>query len=89
MIKKIITNYANVKIPNTSPAARTTQKNIHTMRIKDEIKFLYKKKQKLNKDLYNESSELEPETLQFSNSSKTPAFLSPHPALILQRWIQY
>jgi hypothetical protein len=30
-----------------------TQKKVHIIRIKDEIKFLYKKKQKLNKGLYN------------------------------------
>ena len=52
LIKKIVPNYANIKLPNTSPATRTTQKKIHTVRIKDEIRFLYKKKQKLNNDLY-------------------------------------
>ena len=50
--KKFIPNYANVKLLNTSPAAHITQKKVHIMRIKDEIKFLYKKKQKLNNDLY-------------------------------------
>ena len=30
-----------------------TQKEVHIIRIKDEIKFLRKKKQKLNRDLYN------------------------------------
>jgi len=50
--KKFIPNYANVKLLNTSPAAHITQKKVHIMRIKDEIKFLYKKKQKLNNYLY-------------------------------------
>ena len=52
LTKKFTPNYANVKLPNTSPAAHITQKRVHIMRIKDEIKFLYKKKQKLNNYLY-------------------------------------
>ena len=52
LIKEIVPNYANIKLPNTSPAAHTTQKKIRTVRIKDEIKLLYKKKQKLNNELY-------------------------------------
>jgi hypothetical protein len=52
LVKKITPAYANIKLPNTSPAACTTQKKIHVMRIKDELRFLYKKKQKLNNDLY-------------------------------------
>jgi len=39
--------------PYTSPASQMTQKEVHIIRIKDEIKFLRKKKQKLNRDLYN------------------------------------
>jgi hypothetical protein len=47
-------NYANkIKIPNTSPAATTTQRKAQIQRIKDELKFLYKKKQHLNTELYN------------------------------------
>jgi hypothetical protein len=38
---KIIPVYAKIKIPYTSPASATTQKEIETMRLKDEIKFLY------------------------------------------------
>jgi len=34
------------------PATQATEKKTHTLRIKDEIKFLYKKKQRLNNDLY-------------------------------------
>ena len=45
--------YAHIKIPNTSPAAIFTQKKTQLLRIKDEIIFLHKKKDKLNKLLYN------------------------------------
>ena len=41
--QKIVTRYADIKL-NTSPAARNTQKKVHSMRIRDEIRFLYKKK---------------------------------------------
>ena len=37
---------------NTQQMLFNTQKKVHTMRIKDEIRLLYKKKQKLNNDLY-------------------------------------
>jgi hypothetical protein len=53
LIKKLIPKYADIKIPNTSPAADYTSKKIRNIRIKDEIKFLYKKKQQLNKDIYH------------------------------------
>jgi hypothetical protein len=43
LIKKVIPQYAKVKIAHTSPAANTTQKKAQIMRIKDEIKFLYVK----------------------------------------------
>jgi len=49
--KKIVPNYANIKIPVTSPASRVTQNKILTIRLKDEIKFLSRKKGKLNKEL--------------------------------------
>jgi len=48
LAKKIIPNYAKVKIP----AAQKTQNRAQTTQIKEEIKFLYKKKGKINKDLY-------------------------------------
>ena len=42
--KKFIPNYANIKVPVTSPAAQKTKKNkIQTTRLKYEIRFLYKK----------------------------------------------
>ena len=42
LIKKCIPGYANIKLPNTSRAARITQKKVHIMRINDEIRLLYK-----------------------------------------------
>ena len=42
-----------VAIPNTSPAHKFTQQKVTTIRIKDEIKFLYSKKQKLNAQIYH------------------------------------
>jgi len=52
LIKKVIPNYAKTKILYTSPATNITQKKVQTIRIKDEIKFLYMKKGKLNNGLY-------------------------------------
>ena len=46
LIKKIIPNYANIKIPNTSLAAYKTQNKVQITGIKEEVKFLYKKKTK-------------------------------------------
>jgi hypothetical protein len=40
-------------IPKTSPAYTHTQQKIPTIRIKDEIKFLYCKKQQLNSQIYH------------------------------------
>jgi hypothetical protein len=45
--------YANITIPNTSPAHKFTKQKDTTIRIKDEIKFLHFKKQKLNSQLYH------------------------------------
>jgi len=49
--KKVVPKYANIRIPHTSPAANVSLNKIHKIRIKDELKFLYKKKEKLNTDL--------------------------------------
>ena len=38
--------------PHRQPAARKTQSRAQTTRIKEEIKFLYNKKDKTNKYLY-------------------------------------
>jgi len=48
----IIPKYASIKIPFTSPASITTQKKSQVLRVKEEIKFLYSKKDKLNTLLY-------------------------------------
>ena len=45
-------NYTKIKIPNVSPASILTKHKIVKLRIKDEIKFLYMKKEKLNNALY-------------------------------------
>jgi hypothetical protein len=47
-----VPRYARITVPKTSPASSTTQNKIHTVRIKDEIKFLHLKKDKLNQLLY-------------------------------------
>jgi hypothetical protein len=41
-----------VKVPVTSKAGFITEKKIRLTRIKDEIKFLYMKKDQLNENLY-------------------------------------
>jgi hypothetical protein len=54
LIRKIVPLYAKkIKIPHTSPAAITTQGKAQLQRIKDEIRYLYKKKQHLNTELYH------------------------------------
>jgi hypothetical protein len=42
--KQLTPNYANIKIPNTSPAHRHTQRKIPTIWIKDEIRYTPKNK---------------------------------------------
>ena len=53
LVKQITPTYVNIRVANTSPAALVTTKKAQTIRIKDEIKFLHMKKEKLNKELYN------------------------------------
>ena len=50
--KKLTPSYAKIKIPNTSPAHKHTQRKVSKLRRKDEIKFLHCKKQKLNLEIY-------------------------------------
>jgi len=52
LAKNIIPKYANIKVLATSKAGHTTQKKISFVRIKDEIKSFYMKKDQLNKKLY-------------------------------------
>jgi purine nucleoside phosphorylase len=42
----VIPKYANTKFANTSPAAHITTKKAQITRVKDEVKFLYKKGKK-------------------------------------------
>ena len=48
----MVLKYDRIKIPNTSPTSKTTQKKVQITRMKEEIKYLYKKKDFLNKSLY-------------------------------------
>ena len=48
----MIPKYAKIKFGNSSPAALATTKKAQIAWIKDEIKFLFKKKEKLNYELY-------------------------------------
>jgi hypothetical protein len=50
--KRIIPTYAKIKVPYTSPASGITQHKVQTLRIKDEIRFPYRKKEQLNTQLY-------------------------------------
>jgi hypothetical protein len=53
-LKKHLTpNYANIKVSNTSPAHKHTHHKIPAIRIKDEIRYLYSKKQELNQLIYH------------------------------------
>ena len=51
--QKLPPNHKKIKISITSPAAIFTQNKLTKMRIKDEIKFLYMKEQKINNELYS------------------------------------
>ena len=53
LIQNLTPTYAKIKVANTSPAAIFTQRKTQILRIKDEIRFLYKKKLQLNKQLYH------------------------------------
>jgi len=48
----LIPKYAQIKIPYTSPDSIVTRKKTQTTRLKEKIKFLYKKKDKLIELLY-------------------------------------
>jgi hypothetical protein len=52
ILKNIITNNAKINVPHTSPASVITQQKVKSSRLKYEIKFLYKNKNHLNKELY-------------------------------------
>jgi hypothetical protein len=50
---KLVPKYAHIKIPTNNEVAKKKQTQAQTLCIKNEIKFLYKKKQQLNTQLYH------------------------------------
>jgi hypothetical protein len=52
LLNKVIPSYTQLRVPHNSPASHVTQQKAQILRIKDEIKFLYRRKDHLNKDLY-------------------------------------
>jgi hypothetical protein len=68
--ENIIPAYATLEISRTSSAATTIQRKVQTLRIKEEIKFLYLKKEHLNRELYNTH-------LQAANEWG-PTYMGPH-----------
>jgi hypothetical protein len=50
--RKLTPTYAKIKVPNTSPAHKHTQHKVTYIRIKDDIKYLHAKNQKLNALIY-------------------------------------
>jgi len=48
----ITLKYAQIKIPNTSPASQRATLKAGVLRIKEELKFLHKKKDTINRELY-------------------------------------
>jgi hypothetical protein len=51
--KKLIPSYAKIRIPRTSPAHIYTQQKVPNIRIRDKIRYLHRKKQLINQQLYN------------------------------------
>jgi len=45
-LKNVIPKYANLKFTNNSPVSQVITKKAQVIRIKNEIKFLFKKKEK-------------------------------------------
>jgi hypothetical protein len=68
----VIPAYARVNIPHTSPASVTSQNKAQTMCIKDEIKFLYKKKEKFYSELYTVHMRAETEWGKLWNAISEP-----------------
>jgi hypothetical protein len=50
--QKITPAYAKIKVAKTSLASAITQQKAQVLRVKDEIKFLYRKKEHINRELY-------------------------------------
>jgi hypothetical protein len=51
LAKKVTPKYANLNFTNNSPAAQITTNKAQVLRLKNEIKFLFKKNEKLNQEL--------------------------------------
>ena len=51
VIRGLIPKYVHIKAPFTFPTAKLTVGKSQNIHIKDEMKFLYMKKQKMNHDL--------------------------------------
>ena len=62
--RNLTQQHTKITIPITSPAAIHTQPKFNKIRIKDEIKFQYLKKEKINEQLYNVQLQL---TYDWSN----------------------
>jgi hypothetical protein len=52
IIENVIPKYAAIKVPGNTMASKITKQKAQYLRIQNEIKFLYKKKQQINKKLY-------------------------------------
>jgi hypothetical protein len=51
--KKLTPTYVRITVHNTSPATKFTQQKVTNIRIKDEIKYLHSRKQRLNTQIYH------------------------------------
>jgi hypothetical protein len=49
---KVVPRYTHIKRQTHNITAKRTQMQTQALRIKNELKFLYKMKQQLNKELY-------------------------------------
>jgi hypothetical protein len=61
-----------MKIPTNSEAAKKTRTQAQTLRIKNEIKFLYKKKQQLNTQLTTHTYTTQTHGNRHGPTSKNP-----------------
>jgi hypothetical protein len=50
--KRLVPNYTKIRIPGNTPATTSMARKARQLRIKEELKFLHKKKQYLNGKLY-------------------------------------
>jgi len=57
----VISKYAHIKAPCTSPVTKVTQKKTQTSRIREEINYLYKNKDRLNESPYKNQLQAAPE----------------------------